>query len=104
MKKLYIAALSAALLSGCFRQEVQVAEYTVPNLSTPAAGTYLQNHIKNGPGILECSYDLARHTITVSYESSTIREMNIEETIALAGFAVNNRPANPKATVPEGIK
>ena len=30
--------------------------------------------------------------------------MNIEEAIALSGFAVNGRPANPKAKIPEGIK
>ena len=48
-------------------------------------------------------YDVFAHTITVTYESSTIREMNIEEGIALAGFAVNGRPANPRIKLPEGL-
>lgn len=104
MKYLFALALSATLLSGCLRREIQVAEYSVPAMSTPAAAAYLENRIKGVPGVGEISCDTARHTITVHYESSTIREMNIEETIALAGFAVNNRPANPAAKLPEGIK
>lgn len=104
MKNLLALVLAAALLTGCFRREIQVAEYNVPELSKPAAAAYLENRIKGVPGIGEISCDIARHTITVHYESSTIREMNIEEAIALAGFAVNNRPANPAAKLPEGIK
>jgi hypothetical protein len=104
MKHLSVLTVAVVLLSGCFRPEVQVAEYTVPELSKPAAGAYLQNRIKALPGVVDTSYDLALHTITVSYESSTIREMNVEEAIALAGFAVNNRPANPTVKLPKGIK
>ena len=107
MKKFHLIALSAALLSlapGCFRQEVQTAEYSVPEMATPAAGAYIQGRLKSVPGIVESSFDTSARTITVSYQSSTIRSMNIEEAIALAGFAVNNRPADPKAKVPEGLK
>ena len=107
MKKLYTVALAAAMLSlapGCFRQEVQVAEYSVPEMGTPAAGAYIQNKLKGIPGIVETSFDVKAHSLTVSYQSSTIRTMNIEEAIALSGFAVNSRPANPKAKIPDGIK
>jgi copper chaperone CopZ len=107
MNKLLSIALTAALLAlapGCFRQEVQVAEYSVPEMSTPAAGEYIQGRLKGIPGISNSSFNLENRTITVTYQSSTIREMNIEEGIALAGFAVNNRPANPKAKLPEGLK
>lgn len=100
MKKSHLIALSAAqlsLASGCFRQEVQTAEYSVPEMTTPAAGAYIQSRLKSVPGIVESSYNTADRTFTVSYKSSTIRTMNIEEAIALAGFAVNNRPADPKA-------
>ncbi len=107
MKKLYTVALAVAVLSltpGCFRQEVQVAEYSVPEMGTPAAGAYIQNKLKGMPGITDSSFNLEERTFTVSYQSSTIRTMNIEEAIALAGFAVNDRPANPRAKIPEGIK
>lgn len=107
MKKISITALFALLLSlasGCFRQEVQVAEYSVPELKTDAVGTYLQTQVKNIPGIVESSFDTGTHTLTISYKSSTIRKINFEEAIALAGFAVNNRPANPNAKLPEGLK
>ena len=107
MKKVQIAAFFALLLSltsGCFRQEIQVAEYSVPELKTPAAETYLQSRLRALPGYKEARFDLQAHTISVTYNSNDIRTMNIEEAIALAGFAVNGRPANPKARVPEGVK
>jgi len=107
MKKNQTAALFALLLSltsGCFRQEVQVATYSVPEMKTPAAETYLQGRLRTLPGFMEASFDLEAHTITVTYDSNTIRTMNIEEVIALSGFAVNGRPANPKAKIPEGVK
>jgi len=88
----------------CFRKEILDADYLVPNMSTPAAAAYMQNKIKGVHGVEGSKYDLETHVLTVSYQSSTIRTMNIEEAIALAGFAVNNRPANPKANVPEGLK
>ncbi len=107
MKKFHLIALSAALLllaPGCFRQEVRTAEYSVPEMATPAAGAYIQGRLKSVPGIVESSFDTAARTFTVSYQSSTIRTMNIEEAIAIAGFSVNDRPANPKAKLPEGLK
>ena len=100
MKKFPLIVLSAAVLSlapGCFRQEVQTAEYSVPKMATPAAGAYIQGKLKRVPGLVESSYNLDARTVTVSYQSSTVRKMNFEEAIALAGFAVNDRPANPKA-------
>lgn len=106
MKQLSVLALLAMLISasaGCFRQENQVAVYSVPAMASPAAGTYLENHIKRIPGVKSTAIDIQARTLTVTYESSTIREMNIEEGIALAGFAVNGRPANPNAKLPEGL-
>ena len=106
MKKFYLIALSAATLTlsaGCFRQEVQTANYSIPKMTTPASGAYLQGRIKGIPGIIDSAYDLETHILTVDYQSSTIRAMNIEEAISLAGYAVNNRPANPKAKLPQGL-
>ena len=107
MNKFFTLALSAALLflaQGCFRQEVQVAEYSVPEMSTPAAGAYIQGRLKGIPGISNSTFNVENRTITVIYQSSTIRTMNIEEAIALSGFAVNNRPANPNAKRPKGLE
>jgi copper chaperone CopZ len=107
MKKFFILALLAPLLmlpQGCFRQEVQVAEYHIPAMTTATTAAYLQNKIKGIPGVEDSKYDLETHILTVDYQSSTIRTMNVEEAIARAGFAVNNRPANPNAKVPEGLK
>ena len=109
MKKTDLTALSITMLllaTGCFRQEVQTAEYSIPKMTTPAIGTYLQSRLKTLPGIVESSFDPTTRTLTVKYKSSTIRTMNIEETIALSGFTVNDRPANPKAQakLPEGIR
>jgi len=107
MKKLLPLALSAILpwlASGCFRQELQVAQYHIPEMNSPAADAYIQSRLKGLPGIKTLSSDLEKRTLTVSYQSSTIRRMNIEESIAFIGFSVNNRPANPNAKPPAGLK
>ena len=97
------SALLLVLFQGCFRQEIQVAEYHVPAMTTPEIAAHLQQIIKTMPGVEESSYELETRILRVHYQSSTIRKMNIEETIAFAGFAVNNRPANPTATKLKGL-
>jgi copper chaperone CopZ len=87
----------------CFRKEIVSSDYTIPEMSTPAAANYIKSRLTL-PGIEGAEVDLGTHTLTVRYQSSTIRKMNIEEAIALAGFTVNDRPANPAAHIPEGIK
>lgn len=88
----------------CFRKEIVSDDYHVPGMKTETAAQYLQAKMKTVPGYESSSYDLASNTLTVTYKSSTVRKMNFEEAIAMAGFKANNRPANPKAKVPEGIK
>jgi hypothetical protein len=107
MKKYFTAVLIIALTGltqSCFRQEAQTEEYLIPNMKTPAASAYIQNRIKGLPGVVESSSNLDTHIFSVTYNSSIIRTMNIEETIALSGFSVNGRPANSNAKIPEGVK
>ena len=107
MKKPILSALSAMLVllsAGCFRAEEQVAVYHIPAMTSPAAESLLRARLKGLPGIENISADLQANTLTVTYQSSTIRKINIEETIAFSGFAVNNRPANPKAQLPKGLE
>jgi copper chaperone CopZ len=88
----------------CFRKEIVSADYLVPAMRTTEAANYIQSRLKAVPGYESSSYDLSSHTITVDYKSSQVRKMNFEEAIAQSGFAVNHRPAYPKAKLPEGIK
>ncbi len=90
----------------CFRKEIVSSEYHVPDMTTTAAATYLQNILRSAQGYESSSVDMATRTITVSYYSSTARKMNFEETIAWAGFSVNGRPADPagEKRIPEGVK
>ncbi|MDF7809038.1 hypothetical protein P4E94_16450 [Pontiellaceae bacterium B12219] len=88
----------------CFRKEIVSADYTIPEMNTPAEAAFLQNRLKTIPGYVESTYNLSSHTMTVSYKSSTVRKMNFEEAIALSGFAVNNRPAYPNTNKPAGAK
>ncbi len=88
----------------CFRQEIQSASFHIAKLNTTAQAAYIQNRLKAVPGYVDSSLDLENRTITVRYQSTDIRKMNFEEAIALSGFAVNNRPVNPKAKIPEGLK
>jgi hypothetical protein len=93
-----------AFMFWCFRKEIVSDAYHVPDMATQAAASYLQNRMKAVPGYEDSSFDLESRMLTVSYKSSTVRKMNFEEAIALAGFSVNGRPANPKAKIPEGVK
>lgn len=124
MKKRLILALAASsLLMGgctekanndakptfmfwCFRKEIVSDTYHVPDMDSPAAAAYLQGKLKALPGYVDSSYHLADRTLSVRYQSSTIRKMNIEEAIALSGFDVNCRPADPaarKKAIEEGM-
>ncbi len=88
----------------CHRQEVQSANFQIPKLETPAQAAYIRNRLKAVHGYVDSSWNLETRTFTVSYKSTDVRKMNFEEAIALAGFAVNNRPANPKAKIPAGVQ
>ena len=88
----------------CFRKEIVSTDYHVPEMKTPATASYLQNRLKAVPGYLDSSFNLSTQTMTIEYKSSSVRKMNFEEAIALSGFAVNHRPANPKAKIPAGVK
>ena len=122
MRKIFLLLLagSSLLLSGCgdkkskekdptfmfwcFRKEQVSDRYHVPDMKSPEAATYIRGRMKAVPGYVDSTVDLAANTITITYNSSTVRKMNFEEAIALAGYAVNNRPSNPKADIPAGVK
>lgn len=98
------AEKSPAFMFWCYRKEVVSSDFHIPEMKTAAAARYLQNMMQTVPGYRRSAYDLTTRTLTVYYLSSTSRQMNFEETIALAGFAVNGRPASPNAHIPEGVK
>ena|GEM_PF-3399286 len=87
----------------CFRKEIVAVDYHIPAMKKPAAAAYIQSRLKGLPGHQGSTYDLDQKILTVNFQSSTIRKMNVEEAIALAGFAVNHRPAHPKAKIPPGV-
>lgn len=95
---------SPAFMFWCFRKEVVSDTFHVPDMTTPAIASYLQSHLRAIPGFVDSRCNLEQRTLTVSYQSTTVRKMNFEEAIALAGFAVNDRPANPAARIPEGVR
>jgi len=90
---------------GCFRNEIKTTDYKVYKMTTPAAAAFIQERIKTLDGVLNISYNLSNTSLTVTYNTNKLRKMNIEEAIALCGFDVNNRPANPqaKAKLPKGL-
>jgi len=95
---------SPAFMFWCFRKEVVSDTFHVPEMTTPTIATYLQNHLRAIPGFVSSRCNLEQRTLTVSYQSSVVRKMNFEEAIALSGFAVDDRPANPAAKIPEGVR
>ena len=88
----------------CFRKEIVSDTFHVPDMKTDKAANYLQGKMKTVIGYVDSSYDLTDNTLTVEYQSSTVRKMNFQEAIALAGFSADNRPENPAAKVPAGVK
>ena len=88
----------------CFRKEIVSEEFRIPEMRTAAAASYLQNRAKAIPGYVDSRCNLNKGVMTIDYASSTVRKMNFEEAIALAGFNVNYRPANPNAKIPAGVK
>lgn len=88
----------------CFRKEQVSDVYHIPAMKSQEAATYLRGRMKTIPGYVDSKVDLQASTMTVSYNSSTVRKMNFEEAIALSGFAVNSRPANPNAKLPAGVQ
>ncbi len=128
MKQIILIALAAAAfaLTGCkseedkkaasreketkptfmfwnFRKEIVSTEYHIPEMKKPTAAKYLEARLRQIPGYEKSEADLETNTLTVHYQSSTVRSMNFEEAIALAGFSVNKRPADPNARIPEGV-
>jgi hypothetical protein len=93
-----------AFMFWCFRKEILQAEYHIPEMETSEAAVHIQARLKTLPGFVDSTCDLSKNILTVRYESSILRTMNIEEAIALSGFAVNNRPAAAKAKRPAGAK
>jgi hypothetical protein len=89
------AGASPTFMFWCFRKEIVSDDFHVPDMKTAEAATFLQNKMRAVPGYEDSSYDLGKNILTVSYQSSTVRKMNFEQAIALAGFKVNLRPANP---------
>ena len=95
---------SPAFMFWCYRDEVVTSEYHVTDMTTSARAAYLTNRLKGMPGFVDIRSDLAKRMLYISYESSAVRKMNFEETIALLGFSVNGRPASPNAKLPEGLE
>ena len=95
-----------AFMFWCFREEIVTSKYHVPDMATPAAASYLQKIVRSVFGYESSSTDMENRILTISYYSSSVRKMNFEEAIALSGFSVNNRPANPEneKRIPAGVK
>lgn len=95
-----------AFMFWCFREEVVSSTYHVPEMATPAAATYLQNIVRTVPGYKSSTTDMENRMLTIRYYSTVVRKMNFEEAIALSGFSVNGRPANPEGAkrIPAGVK
>jgi hypothetical protein len=89
--------LLTVTLTGCFRQEVHTVDFTVPELTSQKEGDFLAPRIESLHGVAKAVPNLESNTLSVTYTNRYARMMNIEEAIALSGFDVNHRPANPTA-------
>ena len=101
MKK-WLILLLPLLLVGCFRAEVQTADFRVPGLDSKAKALFIEKNLKQMPGVLSVEAQLDKKNVQVTYTDTVIRKMNIEQRIAAMGFDVNYRQAVRTKENPNG--
>lgn len=109
MKKILFICASlfiALLYTGCFRNDIRVGEYLVPNMTAQACLDVLTARLKAVEGVQDVKADFSTGTVYVTFDGLKAALKNIEFVIAGTGFDVNDTPGAPeaKATLPPGCR
>jgi copper chaperone CopZ len=100
-RALVILALVVCAVEGvsCRRSDVRVIHVYVPGMKNRKCAEIILNALgkEQGIGARSVSVDMADRVVTVRYDSIQRSIKNIEFTIADAGFAANEVPANAEA-------
>ena len=106
-----VALVTTLLSTGCYRNDVQVVEITVPALGSQVCANLLEKKLppRDLQNIQSVSADPLTHTVTVTFEARKTALRNIEHHIAALGFDIEGAslkydkessyliPGNPKA-------
>lgn len=86
-------------LASCRRQDVRTVVISVPEMKNEACVSRVRTALETVQAVNPAwiSPDLERREVTVRYDSVRHSLRNLEFTIADAGFAVNDVPANQLA-------
>jgi len=102
MKRIYPVVLLFAVAVLCFscrKRDIRTIKIHVPEMKNTACATLVNKKLSRVPGVKveTVRIDIARRTVTVSYDSIVLSMKNIEFAIAEAGFKANDIPADEKA-------
>ncbi|MCK4579038.1 MAG: heavy-metal-associated domain-containing protein [Candidatus Marinimicrobia bacterium] len=107
MRKIAIIAgiVSIGLLA-CGKTDAKTTEITVKTAICGACVTTIEKAVSEVKGVEAVSVDLEKHLATVSYDANATNVMAIEAAIVNAGYAANDKPANPEAyeALPDSCK
>ncbi len=86
------------LATGCRRPPTITETFFVPEMKTEKDAENIQASLNNQlpTEITAVTANLNDQTLTVTFKEQFCRKMNVEESIAEAGYAVNARPAQKK--------
>ena len=100
MKAIYRFFLVLMLVwagSSCRQQDIRTKTIRVPQLKNAACQRVIQDALSKADGVFGDKVAFSNQTVTVTYDSMKLAQMNLEFIIAGAGFTANETPADPRA-------
>jgi copper chaperone CopZ len=100
MKKIFLPfslMICGVLLTGCFRNDRRVEEFSVPVMRSAECLDYLSGRLRGVEGVEQVTADFVTGTVIVTFDGLKLGYKNIEFVIAGAGFDVNETPAPESA-------
>lgn len=104
LRLLLLSAITALLLTGCYRKDVRSFDIVVPELSEPYEIDYIRTVLmplnqlvpgdKHGPKYQEIVGNVETKTLTITYNARLHSKKNIEHAIADLGYQANDIPGN----------
>jgi len=98
--------LFAALCTGCYRKDLRIGEFHVPQVTSQECLNILSGRLRGIEGVSDVTADFPSSKVFVTFDGLKSALKNIEFVIASAGFDVNETPAAPaaKAALPESCR
>lgn len=91
-------AIGAAVYVGCSaKSEATTAEVALPTLQCAACANTVETAVKKVEGVRDVSVDLDAKTAKVTFDANATDVSALEQAIAQAGYAANDKQADSAA-------